>query len=188
MRSLVGLAALGLVALGFQAGVAVAQPDGPGASNPLLSAGPSYRETGRVAETHPGPFDPAGLGPAAQMEPRAETPVRVHAPRADAPATPRGVLDQETLEQEVRPYFWGLRDCRLEVARARQLTPDAVTAGSLQLRWTILPSGAAVNTVALADADTDDGVMKCVSEQMFGWRFSPPTGGPVDVSFKFNFR
>jgi hypothetical protein len=97
-------------------------------------------------------------------------------------------MDRDLLDHEVRPYVIRLRDCRLEVARRRQVAPSALNAGSVQLRWTILATGRTAEVRAIAPPDTDEDVMKCLSRRMWAWHFPSPPGGPVDVSYQLPFR
>jgi hypothetical protein len=75
----------------------------------------------------------------------------------------------------------------VDVARAKQVMPQAIEADRLLLRWIIQPDGTTGPTEVVAVAPVDLAVMDCAKRAMSQWRFTPPRGGsvPVERSFKF---
>ena len=151
-----------------------------------LMQGPSLQETGRVGVMAPEAPSIAGqkelsLQPEKEVAPVAEG-------LAVEPVQPTGVVDQTRLGREIDGYFAGLDDCRINVARAKQVLPAGVVADSLLLRWTILPNGHTSMTTVVATSPTDGEVMNCVKAAMARWTFATPRGGPVPVERPFAFR
>lgn len=152
-----------------------------------LMAGPSLRETGRIAVS-PVPM------PTAAIE-NEDTPVvsqeksitRVASTINAAPLRPRGVIDQRVLDREVADHFTEIAGCRVEVARAKQIKPPQVVADQLLLRWTIDRDGAISATEIVAIAPVDLAIMDCAKRVMSQWTFSRPRGGPMAVERMFKF-
>lgn len=148
---------------------------------PLLGGGgPGLHETGRVA-----------LQPTAGLAGRIATAplpadegrdVAVRARRSDA-AAPGGV-NLAVIDMESKPYFDRLRGCLLEVARRKQVVPNSLSVGEVQLSWTILPNGLTAEGTAVAAPDADGDVLRCVGQKMFGWRFTPPAAAPTHVTYR----
>jgi hypothetical protein len=101
-----------------------------------------------------------------------------------------GVIDQSVLDREVQARLSSAQDCRLEVARRKQVAPSEVVAAPLTLRWTILPSGSVVSTAVISSTPDDAELADCLKKQMVSWIFTRPHGGPVSVerTFKLNLR
>jgi len=107
---------------------------------------------------------------------------------ASVAAPPSGIIGAETLQREIDLHFASLAGCRLEVARKERLTLDAVTAGRLALRWTILPTGHTAATEVVPLEQTDLQLLDCIKRRMSFWEFTRPKGGSVRVSRPFAFR
>jgi hypothetical protein len=116
-----------------------------------------------------------------------ETPVRQPTRAALGRQGQLGQLDRRLLGTEVRRWLPDLEACRTNVARAAGVTPAEVSAGTVGLRWTVLPSGGARGALVLEEAATDLELMKCARKRMSAWRFTPPTEGPVDVAYSYTF-
>jgi hypothetical protein len=95
---------------------------------------------------------------------------------------PSGVIGAEALERQTALHLTSLAGCRLEVARKRRITLDAVVAGRMTLRWTILPTGLTGETEVVAREPVDPQVVDCIKRRMSLWEFSHPRGGPVRVA------
>ncbi|HET6284580.1 MAG TPA: AgmX/PglI C-terminal domain-containing protein [Polyangia bacterium] len=151
--------------------------------------GPSLRESGRI-----GAMFPQGSGEIQRddLGVPAETAIQRVAvvDRRSAGADGAGVIDEAVFDREVQARFSSAQDCRLEVARRKQVAPSAVVAEPLILRWTILPSGSVVSTAVVSSTLDDAELVDCLKKQMVSWVFTRPHGGPVSVerTFKLNLR
>jgi hypothetical protein len=150
-----------------------------------LMDGPSLRETGRIAIA-PAPA-PMNL---IENEESLKSPKETRAASSIeiAPARPpSGVIDQRVLDREIAERFTQIADCRVEVARAKQVTPPQITADTLLLRWTIERDGSTASTDVVATAPVDLGIMVCAKRVMSQWKFTPPRGGSKAVERPFAF-
>lgn len=153
--------------------------------------GPSLRETGRI-----GPMFPQGSGEIQRNElgtPAAETTIQqvAHVDRKPAAGVSgAGVIDEAVLNREVQARFSSAQECRIEVARRKQVTLSEVVAAPMTLRWTILPSGGVASTAVVISTLDDTELADCLKKQMVSWVFTRPRGGPVSVerSFQLNLR
>jgi hypothetical protein len=176
-------------ALGMVSVSAAAQPGEPAlvakpfdAPSPFPQ-GPSLRETGRI-----GPMFPEGSGGIQRddLAMPAETTIQnVAFTEHKRPRVGAGVIDEAVLDREVRARLSAAQDCRIEVARRKQVAPSEVVASPLTLRWTILPSGGVASTAVIASAADDGELADCLKKQMVSWVFSRPSGGPVSVERTF---
>jgi hypothetical protein len=151
-----------------------------------MKAGPSIRETGRVANT--GVATPGiEIRDAHHDRTAAELPVDkaapVERPTADAP----GRIDQAVLAQQIRSRFAALTECPVEISRHQHVTRASAASGRFTLRWTILPTGRVAETAIVATSPANDRVMDCVKRQMNAWSFTPPEGGSVRLERPFRF-
>ena len=117
---------------------------------------------------------------------RQEEPVTPAATVALAPPPP-GVIDGKRLDSEIAARFEPLEQCRIDVARGKQLRADAVAADRLTLRWTIELTGKVHAPEVVGTTAVDADILACVKHQMNGWTFSPPSGGPLPVERAFVF-
>lgn len=193
----------GLLAFG-SGGAALAAADGemspdqvttpvldPLAPSSLL-AGPSLRETGRVgvipgASAPPEALTPAGVPWGGETEKSVE-PVAEGFAKAPPPRPPVGTIDPLLLNQEMAANLAKVEDCRIEVARARQVPPAQVASEPLLLKWTIQPTGETRAPDVVATGATDQDLVSCARTTMSQWRFSPPRGGAMDVERTVSFR
>ncbi len=157
-----------------------------------LMAGPSLRETGRVgvmpgASAPPESLTPGEMTWAGQPEKSVE-PVAAGFAAAPPPRPPVGTIDPMLLDHEMNANLAKVEDCRIEVARARQVPPAQVPAEPLVLRWTIQPTGQTQTRDVLASAVTDQDVVSCAKATMSQWRFTPPRGGSMDLEQTVSFR
>ncbi len=157
-----------------------------------LLAGPSLRETGRVGvmpEAGPPPesLTPGAMPWAGQPE-KSVQPVAAGFAAAPPPRPPVGTIDPMLLNRELAANLAKVEDCRIEVARARQVAPAEVPAEPLLLRWTIQPNGQARARDVLASAMTDQDVVSCAKATMSQWQFTPPRGGSLDLERTVSFK
>jgi len=151
-----------------------------------LMAGPSLRETGRIAIA-PTPMSTTIEGEGTTKSPTEKSIARAASTIAPMPARPSGVIDQRTLDREIADRFAEIGGCRVEVARTKQVKPPEIVADRLLLRWTILPDGSTGSTDVVAIAPVDLSIMDCAKRVMSQWTFSRPRGGPMAVERRFSF-
>jgi hypothetical protein len=137
---------------------------------------------GNVSVAHEG----TSLAPAILRQSQ-EAPVTPAATVALAPAPP-GVIDGKRLDREIAARFEPLGQCRIDVARGKQLRAEQVAADRLTLRWTIELTGKVHAPEVVGTTAVDADVLDCVKHQMTGWTFSRPSGGPLPVERVFIFR
>jgi hypothetical protein len=158
---------------------------------PGLISGPSLYETGKIGmvpESAPTPTPiPAELQWAGNSE-KSIKPVAADIADAPPPRPPEGAIDATRLSQEIQANFETLENCRVDVARARQVELSKVAADQLLLRWTIMPSGLTGSTEVVAARPVDLDLMDCVKAAMSRWTFTRPRGGAVHVERAFTFR
>jgi hypothetical protein len=157
-----------------------------------LMAGPSLRETGRVgvipgASAPPEALTPSSIPWAGDSEKSVE-PVAAGFAKAPPPRPPVGTIDPLLLNQEMAANRAKVEDCRIEVARARQVPPGQVAAEPLLLRWTIQPTGETRTADVETTGSTDQDLVSCARSTMSQWRFSPPRGGAMDLERTVSFR
>jgi hypothetical protein len=180
--------AIGL-SVSFAARADTAMEDSPGdrLAPATLIQGPSLRETGRVGSL--APEDAGGISGQKELAVQPEKNVAPAAAGLGTAAAPSGgSISKEVLDDQIAARFASLDNCRIEVARNKQVLPAGVVANSLVLRWTIFPDGHTGMTSATATAPTDDRVTDCVKATMQRWTFAKPYGGPVQVERTFSFR
>jgi len=150
-----------------------------------LMDGPSLRETGRIAVA-PAPV-PMNL---IENEEALKAPKETRAASSFEVAPtqrPSGVLNQRVLDREITERFAQIANCRVEVARAKQVTPPQIVADTLLLRWTIERDGSTAATDVVATAPVDLAVMDCAKRVMSQWRFTAPRGGSIAVERPFTY-
>jgi hypothetical protein len=194
--------ALGLLAFGPSAAAMAADSEmtpqqvttpvlDPLAPSNLLS-GPSLHETGRVgvipgASAPPEALTPAAVPWAGDPE-KSVQPVAVGFSEAPPPHPPVGTIDPMLLNQEMAANLAKVEDCRIEVARARQVPPAQVMTEPLLLKWTIQPTGETGASDVQPTGPTDQDLVSCARTTMSQWKFTPPRGGSMDVERTVSFR
>jgi hypothetical protein len=157
-------------------------------ARPLL-APPSLRETGRVGDiplaAHAAWRIDRVPGRVAAPPPR-DPVVRPHASGAER--SDAGSLSAAIIEHELEKPVAALQNCRIEVARRQRRTWNAVAAGRVMLRWTILPAGTVAHVDVTPIDPLDLHVLDCVKATMARWTFARPLGGGVAVAMPFAFR
>jgi hypothetical protein len=141
--------------------------------------------TGRIANV-PVAHEGTSIRPAILRQSH-EAAVTPAATVALAPPPP-GTIDRKRLDSEIAALFEPLEQCRIDVARGKQLRTGQVAADRLTLRWTIEPTGKAHAPEVVATTAVDADVLDCVKHQMTAWTFSRPSGGPLPVERVFQFR
>jgi len=174
------------------------EPPGPSGAVPVPAAapdplspmqlmnGPSLRETGRIAVA-PAPASTQIDSDRAFVSPKEKSITPVSTIDTAPAAPPSGYIDPRVLEREIGERFAQVGDCRVEVARAKQVTPPQIVADKLLLRWIIEPDGSTGPTEVVATAPVDLGVMDCAKRVMSQWKFTPPRGGPKAIERPFSF-
>ena len=140
---------------------------------------------GRIANV-PVAHEGTSIAPAVLRQSQ-EAPVTPAAAVALAPPPP-GMIDGKRLDGEIAARFEPLEQCRIDVARGKQLRADEVAADRLTLRWTIELTGKVHAQEVVGTTAVDADVLDCVKHQMNGWTFSRPSGGPLPVERTFTFR
>ena len=157
-----------------------------------LMAGPSLRETGKVgvmpeASAPAESLTPGAVSWAGQPE-KSIQPVAAGFAAAPPPRPPVGTIDPILLNREMAANLAKVEDCRIEVARRRQVPPAQIAAEPVVLRWTIQPTGQAWTRDVLASATTDEDVVSCVRARMSQWQFTAPRGGSMDLERTVSFK
>ena len=167
---------MGMVVLGAAGGVARAE----GVRVGLAGLDVEMNGTGRVGNpwqgsdasvTAPNIPDPSSHRNAVVLTPLAR--------RDDDNGRPvrRGDLS----EQEYRQTDVAVGNCRVEVARRRQVAPARLAAGTVLVRFTIERSGRVRNAEAVAETNTDLEVAACAKRVVSDWRFAKHAGGEITV-------
>jgi hypothetical protein len=152
-----------------------------------LMAGPSLRETGRIAVA-PVPMSSTGIeNEDTPKSPNEKSISHAASTITPAPTRPQGVIDPRVLNREIAERFGEIGSCRVEVARAKQVKPPQIVADKILLRWMIEPDGTTGPTEVVAIAPVDLGIMDCAKRAMSQWRFTPPRGGAIPVERRFSF-
>jgi outer membrane biosynthesis protein TonB len=125
-----------------------------------------------AAVTAPNIPDPSSRQKALATAPRATRGDEDH-----EPARPRGDLS----EQEYRQTDVAVANCRVEVARRRQVAPARLAAGTVLLRFTIEGSGRVRDAEAVSETNTDLEVAACAKRVLSDWRFAKHAGGEITV-------
>jgi len=167
--------------------IAILAGSSRGGAEPLV-APPSLRETGRVGDVSLAHaswrLDRAPEHAPAQPPP--DPVVRPHAGTRERPDA--GSLSAAIIEHELEKPVAALQNCRIEVARRQRRTWNAVVAGRVTLRWTILPAGTVAYVGVVPIDPLDLHVLDCVKRTIAQWTFAQPLGGGVAVSMPFVFR
>jgi hypothetical protein len=166
----------------------VAEPWSSSRPHTSLLAGPSLRETGRVADIP--------LAYASWRIERAPERAAVRAPSdpvvrphtAGGERSHAGSLSASIIAHELEKPVAALQDCRIEVARRQRQTWNAIAAGRVTLHFMILPAGTVAHVDVAPIDPLDLHVLDCVKRTMAGWTFARPHGGAVAVAAPFAFR
>jgi hypothetical protein len=118
------------------------------------------------------------IAPPPPLAPRIERPAlkTASALQPSARSTPAPGTRSPALNAEIEARTRELETCRTSATR-----------GPIELHWRIQPDGRASNALALQEQITDLEMLKCARKRMEGWRFTPPTTGPVDIEIAYDF-
>jgi outer membrane biosynthesis protein TonB len=157
----------------------VARADGLPAGLAGLDA--AMNATGRVGDPWKRSDPPiaAGSVPEDPYSQRHSPETAARAVRSDghAPPAPSGDLS----EQEYRQTDVAVSNCRVEVARRRQVALARVAAGTVLLRFTVEPSGRVRDAEAVSEIDTDLELAACAKRVLSDWRFAKHAGRDITV-------
>jgi outer membrane biosynthesis protein TonB len=170
-----------LVAAAGAAVSARAQADGLAGLDAELNA------TGRIGTYTPEPtrIAPATPDAGAPASPRERAPTTARSD--DNAAPPRARATDLKTDAEVQPTDGAVASCRIEVARRRRVTPAAVAAGTVVLRFTIERSGRVRNAEALSAEGTDLEVAACAKRVISDWVFAKRPQGAAVVQRTYRF-
>ncbi|HXJ20168.1 MAG TPA: hypothetical protein VMT03_08035 [Polyangia bacterium] len=87
----------------------------------------------------------------------------------------------DLLEQEYRQTEVAVANCRVEVARRRQVLPARLAAGTVRLRFTVEMSGRVRDAEAVSQTDTDLELAACAKRVLSDWRFAKHAAGEITV-------
>jgi outer membrane biosynthesis protein TonB len=99
--------------------------------------------------------------------------------RNDEQAPP--LLQGDLSEQEYQQTDVAVGNCRVEVARRRQVAPAHVAAGTVLLRFTVETSGRVRDAEAVSETNTDLELAACAKRVLSDWRFAKHTTGEITV-------
>ena len=104
-------------------------------------------------------------------------------PDAAIDAARAGDIDPASVAEVVRAHLGEVKACYEQSLRS---APSL--AGRLVAHWTIDLSGAATALRWTEDTIGDSALAACLQAKLATMRFTPPSGGPVEVSFPFVFQ
>jgi len=150
------------------------------ASAAVTTLAPSLHDTGRIARTELRPAGQTLAALALEVEIPRERVVRpasmdVGAGRASALVEASAPI----LELHGDVGASSLRQCRIEVARRRQVRLDQVDVGAVRVRWTVRQGGDVRDAEIVGAAGTDASVAACVKRLVSTASFIPQ---PVEVA------
>jgi outer membrane biosynthesis protein TonB len=169
--------------LGFFLGIAGGAASAGAENGGLTGLDAELNGTGRVGAVTPGTKSQieapdAGATPEARpAKPLAST------RSAESLGEAAGVVARapaETAEEYHRTEA-RVANCRIEVARRRQVPPAKVAAGTVTVRFTVEPSGRVRDAEAISASDTDLEVSACAKRVLSEWVFAKHAGKPITV-------
>jgi hypothetical protein len=92
-------------------------------------------------------------------------------------------LSPKTVETNVRSRLAQIRVCYEVVLRR-----DVNVSGKIVVHWTINLGGSAESVSIESDTTNDIELRECIRDLIAGWKFPPPQGGTVEISFPFVFQ
>jgi hypothetical protein len=173
------------VMVGAAAGYASAEPSRTG----LAGLEDKLSSTGRIGVYTP--HSPTGVGPLVAPP----TSARDSAPRKLGPvASERAISSAQVdrqgglTDQEFGPTEGRVTNCRVEVARRRQIAPKAVAAKEVVLRFDIEADGHVRNAEAVSAIDTDLEIAACAKRVLSEWVFAKHQGETIAVERTYRWR
>jgi hypothetical protein len=173
------------VMVGAAAGYASAEPSRTG----LAGLEDKLSSTGRIGVYTP--HSPTGGGPliAPPTSERDSAPRKLR-PVAAERALPSLEVDRRggLTDQEFGPVEGRVTSCRVEVARRRQVTPKAVAAKEVVLRFNVEADGHVRNAEAVSAIDTDLEIAACAKRVLSEWVFAKHPGETIAVERTYRWR
>ncbi len=167
---------MGMVVLGAAGGVARANGGGGG----LAGLDVEMNGTGRVGNPWQG-SDASVTAPSIPDPSSHRNAVVMTSPPRRDDDDGRPVRRGDLSEQEYRQTDVAVGNCRVEVARRRQVAPARLAAGTVLVRFTIEKSGRVRNAEAVSETNTDLEVAACAKRVVSDWRFAKHAGGEITV-------
>ena len=101
---------------------------------------------------------------------------------------PLGDFEASVLDGEIADRFASLAHCRTDVARRNGISPGAVAAETLTLRWTIVEKGEVAGMEVVGSTPVDADVLDCVKRDTKAWSFTALPGGDLKLNRILVFR
>lgn len=160
-------------------GVAVADNDTEGRDRRARAAG-----GGSVAGINSDDLRAAdGTGKVETGAKAQEVQVRGSVKASEAPETfGTGTLETSKIASAVKGRISGVKNCY-----EKELKRNPKLVGKIVMQFTINEGGRVMDVSAKSDSMGEPAVAECIKSQMDRWRFPPPEGGTVTVSFPFIF-
>jgi len=173
------------VMIGAAAGYASAEP----AETGLAGLDGKLSSTGRIGAYAPQSSTEIAPLIAAPMSERDSAP-RVLQPVSTAHANLSGQADRRggLAEEEILPTEGRVIDCRVEVARRRQVSPKKLAAKEVVLRFNVEADGHVRNAEAVSALDTDLEIAACAKRVLSEWVFAKHAGEAIAVERTYRFR
>jgi hypothetical protein len=175
LRWLTGVVLLGVAATAGSAELA---------SSGLTGLSEQLNATGRIGVYVP--KAPVHIAPAAE---RKDAPRELPSPIADGADAPsvQPSKPSDLVEEELHPTDRAVRDCRVEVARRRQILPDKVAAKEVVVRFNVDPDGQVRGAETLLAPDTDLEIAACAKRVISGWSFAKRPSSALNVERTYRF-
>ena len=93
-----------------------------------------------------------------------------------------GTLETSKIASAVKGRIGGVKGCY-----EKELKRNPKLEGKIVMQFTISEAGRVIDVSAKSDSLGEPAVAQCIKSQMDRWRFPPPEGGTVTVSFPFIF-
>jgi hypothetical protein len=175
-----GWMVMGMVVVWAAGGVARAD----GVPTGLTGLDVEMNGTGRVGNPWQGAEGPIAAPRIPDPSSNRHAPETIPRATRDGEQTPpprRGDLS----EQEYRQTDVAVGNCRVEVARRRQVAPARLAAGTVLLRFTVETSGRVRNAEAVSETNTDLEVAACAKRVLSDWHFARHVGGEITVEREY---
>ena len=173
------------VMIGAAAGYASAEPSRTG----LAGLEDKLSSTGRIGVYTPRSSSQIAPGVAPPTSDR-DSASRGLRPVASERAIPTAPVDRQgaLTDQEFGPTEGRVANCRLEVARRRQVALKAVAAKEVVLRFDVEADGHVRNAEAVSAIDTDLEIAACAKRVLSEWVFAKHSGEAIAVERTYRWR
>jgi hypothetical protein len=172
------------LAVGMLLGLAATAGSTELASSGLSGLSEQLNATGRIGVYVP--KAPVQIAPAVEGgdAPRElPSPIVSAEPRPKRPSKPADLAEEELL-----PTDRGVRACRVEIARRREVQPDKVAAKEVVVRFSIDRDGHVRDAEALFAPDTDLEIAACAKRVITQWTFAKRPSSALNVERTYRFR